>query len=379
MGKTFFPRENLQHSIAQIFLVFGVGFIARPFGGYFLGKLGDKFGGYFAVKVAVYGMSIASFLIAFLPGYTVSGYWAILLLVLLRFIQGLSAGGQFSGLMSIVTETTRKKRAFLASIAYSVSTLGFLLAVIIAYCLHHLVPTALSHYEWRLAFVISGVWGLIYHLVNKKQSMAVTINKEDNEGFTLSHILTRQYRAVIGIVLLTFFLASLYYFSFSYTYTYFTEVMHIPRNNSYYISIAMLIIGVILYPIFGMIADKYNKQIVSVIGAVAIFPLAYLFVRVTNTFLILFISIGLVVCTAAVCSGIVSITAEVFFKRWRMTGSAVTYNVGAAIAGFFPYLSQSVVTLYGRTALDYLLFGAVIIGLTGHVFVRFSKGHRYIT
>lgn len=202
MGQIFFPKENSQHSIAQMFLIFGVGFIARPFGGYFLGKLGDKFCSYFAVKVAVYGMSLASFLIAFLPGYATLGYWAILLLVLLRFIQGLSAGGQFSGLMSIATETTRKKRAFLATLAYSVSTLGFLLAVVIAYCIHHLMPNALSNDEWRLAFIISGVWGVIYHLVNKKQTKSVSISDED---FTLSDIVTRQYRAFIGIILLTFF------------------------------------------------------------------------------------------------------------------------------------------------------------------------------
>ena len=298
-------------------------------------------------------MSLASFLIAFLPGYATLGYWAILLLVLLRFIQGLSAGGQFSGLMSIATETTRKKRAFLATLAYSVSTLGFLLAVVIAYCIHHLMPNALSNDEWRLAFIISGVWGVIYHLVNKKQTKSVSISDED---FTLSDIVTRQYRAFIGIILLTFFLASLYYFSFSYTYTYFTEVIHISRNNAYYISMVMLVVGVVLYPVFGLIADKYNKQIVSIIGAIGILPLAYFFVHVTNAFLILFIVIGLVICAAAVCSGIVSVTAEVFFKRWRMTGSAVAFNIGTAIAGFFPYLSQSVVTLFGRTALTYLLF-----------------------
>ena len=114
MGATFFPGGDIKNSIVGIFLIFGVGFISRPLGGYFLGKLGDKFGRYFSVAVAIYGMTIASFLIAFIPPYDSIGNLAVIALIVLRLVQGVSAGGQFSGLITIATDSTKNRRSFLA-------------------------------------------------------------------------------------------------------------------------------------------------------------------------------------------------------------------------------------------------------------------------
>ena len=382
MGNTFFPKGDTKNSIVEIFLVFGVGFIARPLGGYFLGILGDKFGKYFSISVAIYGMSIASFLIAFIPSYNSIGYASVTLLLFFRLIQGVSAGGQFSGLMAISSEATDDKRSFLAGIAYSVSTIGFLSAICTAYIINLITPESFTNDQWRIAFFISGILGIIYHLLNKKNdtSKKITTNSLTNmKKINIINIIKEQKFAFLGICILVIFQGSMYFFSYSYMYTYLTEILHYSHSNSYIISIVMLCVGCIFYPILGYVADKTNKQVISIIGTIITIPFCFLLIESGNIYLTIIYGIALVICHTAISSGISSITAEVFFPKWRMTGSASSYNIGIAVSGFFPMLCQTSINEYGRNSLIYLVFITVILGLLGHFLIRISKGYKFIT
>ena len=376
MAKVFFPKESNNIGVACIFLLFAVGFIARPLGGVFLGKLGDKFGRRLSVRIAIYGMSISSFLISFIPSYQSFGVCSIVLLTFLRLIQGVSAGGQFSGLMTITSSSTLNKRSFLSSISYSISTLGLLLAISITYCLQQ---TTINNYYpiWRIAFLISGLLGIIYLFMN--------INRKENavrqakNKINILMLLKTQWQEILGITTLSIFFGSMYFFAYSYVYTMLTNFLDYSILLSCKINIYFLILGIISYPIFGYISDKTNKQLISIIGAIFSIP-SFLYLLNASTLLSVLLSGTLIVlCHAAITSGIISITAEVFLEQWKMTASAMSYNLGIVLAGFFPLICQTLLSNNSRNILIYPLFIIILLGLLGHYIIRKCQGYQYIT
>ncbi|MFZ9034811.1 MAG: MFS transporter [Francisellaceae bacterium] len=382
ISAVLFPQQDLSHSIAELFMIFGIGFIARPLGGAVLGKFGDRFGHYLAVNISVYGMSLCSFLIAFIPSYSTIGVFSIILLMILRLGQGFCAGGQFSGLMAIVVDVTDNRRSFVANIAYTVSTLGLLLAVVIAAMLHFLMPESSYDYLWRIAFIISGIFGVVFHFVGVDKTDIKALDKKNTvktESFTLLELIKTQYRAVIGVIILACYSGCMYFFAFSYLYTYLTVNLHFGMQSAYAISMAQLVVGCLLYPIAGIIADRLGKQRVSIFGTVMIAIITAIFLQVQALWLVLLLSVLLVICHTLIISGITSVSAEVFFPKWRMTGSAIAWSFGAGISGFFPMVSVMIYDNYGQSSLIALVIAVMITGIFGHYLIRISKGYKLLT
>jgi MFS transporter, MHS family, proline/betaine transporter len=380
-----FPaNKNILVSIAELFFVFGVGFVARPIGGVFLGKFGDKYGQYLAVNISVYGMSICSFLIAFIPNYDYIGALSILILVLLRLGQGFCAGGQFSGLLSLVVKTSDNRRSFLANMAYAVSTIGFLFAAVTSYLLVITFPESMASYLWRAAFFVSGILGLIYHFfgVDKEDLEKLhTIKSPKNkpEVFKLKTLFKVQYKALIGVTILSSYSGCMYFFAFTYFYTYLTVNLGIAENAAHYITMVQIFVACVFYPIAGLMADRYGKQRLAIGGMILTLISMVFLVSTLNPWLILVSSLFLVAAQALIMSGVACVSGEVFFDKWRMTGNAISWNIGAAIAGFFPMLSVAIYDAYGKFGLVWLVVAVIIFGLIGHGVIRICKGYHQIT
>src|SRR5580704_9188772 len=96
IGRNFFPSKNPTTSLIEAFGVFGAGFLMRPVGALLFGYLGDKRGRELALMLSVMAMAVPTFLIGVLPGYQQIGITASIMLVVLRLIQGLSVGGEYT-------------------------------------------------------------------------------------------------------------------------------------------------------------------------------------------------------------------------------------------------------------------------------------------
>ena len=101
------------------------------------------------------------------------------------------------------------------SIAYSVSTTGFLLAICMVYLIHLLTPQSFENDEWRIAFIISGVLGIIYHLLNKRHSHPEQVQSRKNASIKIQHIIREQWLEFIGVILLVIFQGSMYFFAYT--------------------------------------------------------------------------------------------------------------------------------------------------------------------
>jgi MHS family proline/betaine transporter-like MFS transporter len=163
IGSLFFPAKDPTSSLIAAFGVFAAGFLMRPLGSLVFGHVGDKLGRRLALTASVLVMAVPTFLIGVLPTYEQAGLIAPLLLVLLRMVQGLSVGGEYttSGVF-LVEQAERERRGFLGSFIPLGATFGVLLGSAVSAAVTTLLDRgAVSSWGWRLVFLLGLVVGLV--------------------------------------------------------------------------------------------------------------------------------------------------------------------------------------------------------------------------
>jgi MHS family proline/betaine transporter-like MFS transporter len=165
IGEAFFPADVSSLQLLSAFAVFAVGYLMRPIGGLLLGPIGDLVGRRALLLVSVAVMAVCSLAIALLPPTSQWGPSSAVLLVLLRLLQGLSVGGEFTGSVVALVETApRERRGLTASFASAGAVLGFVGGSVAAALIHlWLDPPAVQQWGWRVPFVLGaalGIWAL---------------------------------------------------------------------------------------------------------------------------------------------------------------------------------------------------------------------------
>jgi len=183
ISENLFP-SNGTSAIIQLYGLYAVGFIARPFGGVVFGYFGDRYGRRSSLTMAMILMAFPTFLTGCIPGYRYIGWWAPIILLLLRVLQGLSTGGENSSASIYIYETApRSKRAFWLSI-FGICSSGTLVASFSHVVLQNILDERqLSTYGWRIPFLF-GLGLFMFSLWAKKW-----LKKTD----TFSHLETSPY------------------------------------------------------------------------------------------------------------------------------------------------------------------------------------------
>ena len=157
LGKLFFPSDNPTTSILSALAVFGVAFVARPFGAVLFGHLGDKIGRRAVLVIAILLMGGATAAIGLLPTYATIGIAAPILLIICRLTQGLSAGGETSGAATFLAECAPpKRRGLWTSSIQSVGIVSFVTAALLVAGLNAWLGTdTMADWGWRIPFLLS--------------------------------------------------------------------------------------------------------------------------------------------------------------------------------------------------------------------------------
>src|SRR5450755_3426085 len=153
----FFPPGNATAALLSSFVTYAAGFLVRPFGALFFGRIGDIVGRKYTFLVTIIVMGSATFLVGLLPTYASIGWLAPVLLVTLRLLQGLAVGGEYGGAATYVAEHARPgERGYATSWIQTTATLGLALAlVIIILCRELMEPKSFSDWGWRIPFLVS--------------------------------------------------------------------------------------------------------------------------------------------------------------------------------------------------------------------------------
>ncbi|MBX9867519.1 MAG: MFS transporter [Burkholderiales bacterium] len=365
ISKAFFNTESKFIALILVFATFAVGFLARPVGSIIFGLIGDKYGKHYAVNLSIWLMAVPTALIGLLPGYQQIGVAAPILLVILRICQGLSAGGQFSGLIAIAVDSNSTQRNFLVSLVYAISVIGCFVASFVGY----ISVVGVSYFNpvsdfsqslmWRIPFLISALLFIIYLKLNPEFHKS-----EVNENaLSLRQIFKRQPKELITMGIIGASGMSVYYLLFTYLVTFMQLYLHLAKDLSFLIMNGLLLLSIILYPSFGLIADRLTNRINSAQRMVFVFAVG-IALFVASTYSLWFGIMGLIVMVVAYCaitSYTTSIFAEIFAPEYRMTACSFSFNIGVTVAGFAPLIAEVVskLSVFGLSA--FILFVTITL------------------
>ena len=207
IGRQFFPETSQFAQLLMGFSVFAVAYLMRPVGGVLLGWAGDKMGRKAMLRYSILLMGLASFAIGILPTYEMIGMAAPILLVLLRMIQGLSVGGEYTGSMTLTSELAHQKhRGFVSASATAGVGAGLLLASTSAWLVREILGTEiLESWGWRLPF-LCGIFIMLAGAWVRRHIPDYEAAHEDAgpppEEHVLIHAFQKHWRVMIVIILI---------------------------------------------------------------------------------------------------------------------------------------------------------------------------------
>lgn len=340
IGAQFFPHEDKVVELISAFGVFAAGYLMRPLGGIIFGYIGDKQGRKKALLISVLMMAIPTTLIAFLPTYAEIGWYAALLLVILRLLQGLSVGGEFTGSISfLVEQAPKRKRGFFGSWStfgvFGGMLLGSALAAIITSLLSQ---TQLHDFGWRIPFLFGALIGIIGLWLRRgmDEEKFSSDNKNTNNKTPLAEFWANYKLPAIKIMLLSWAFGVSVYLIFIFLPTYLHTFHNVKLSDALSAHTIAIIFLMLIIPLFGILNDRIGRKKVlfmSLIGFVVLsIPLFDLMFN--NTFYSILTAMLVFAVFEAMFQAVMpALMTEVFPAKVRYTGLSVSYNFSLAIFG----------------------------------------------
>ena len=271
IGDVFFPEQEGHAAMIETFTIFGLAFFMRPIGGVLLGYIGDKYGRKRALEISIFLMAFPTFAMGCLPTYDQVGMWAVVLLTLVRLLQGLSVGGQLvSSLVYTLENNPKEKWGLYGSFVMAAANFGTLLGGIVS-CLMRAVLSEdqLKSWGWRIPF-LSGILvstvGLYLRYYCDDDS--VGHGGGNHKSNPIKEAFSRQnLRSLIAASLVPMLWAGGFYMSFVWMATFMDTFIEIPGAFGIN-SVALLLSVCALFPVAGMLSDKYGRERTMYTGGV---------------------------------------------------------------------------------------------------------------
>lgn len=336
IGPLFFPSDDHLASILSAFAVFAIGYLARPLGGALFGHVGDRFGRKTSMIASILLMGLATLAIAVSPTFAQIGGLAAVLLVVLRILQGLSVGGEFTGSMVFLAEHARNdNRAAMVSISQCGSLSGFLLGSSVgAFVSFYLGDEAMSEWGWRIPFFL-GAGIAVLGLFVRRHLVEPNIQFE-RVDFPAAVFFRDHWRELIRITALAMMGAVGFYLFFVYVASYLKEHMHFSTAKALEINTISLVFVLALTVPSAMLSDRIGRK--PMLYAVAIFTLIFswpLWQLLHHEAFILVLAgqMGLAVLSAMTWSVLPTTIVEMLPSHIRCSGTSIAYNLCLGIMG----------------------------------------------
>jgi len=355
LSVVFFPPQNYASAVLQTFLVFAVGYFARPLGGTVIGMVGDRFGRRPAFLISTTLMAAGTLFIALLPDYESFGIVSVFLLVVFRIMQGLSFGGELPGAMTIVAEFSPvSNRGRRASLVVASTSLGALLASgVLSVLSMALSKEEIIAWGWRLPFLGGGILGLLLLIARKTiQETPIFESFQDRakNRKLMRDLLGGQKLSLVRGAALTAFMAAMIMTNLYFPY-YIPEFFGYENSDVYLGTTLSLVFSVLVLPIMGMLADSFREktrmlQWVCVAYSVLSVPAFSLLLVGSKLALVAFLMVQqLFIALFAAC--FFPILIRIFPPEVRYTGIALCYNLTWAAMATLPTGYTALLGLYG--------------------------------
>ncbi|WP_063568905.1 MFS transporter [Achromobacter ruhlandii] len=345
-GKLFFPSATGFYGTLAAFGTFAVGFFARPLGGALFGHIGDRIGRKKSLVITLLMMGTVTVLIGLLPTYASIGFWAPVLLVLLRIVQGVAVGGEWGGAVLMAGEHSpdKSKRTFFASFAQLGSPAGLILSMLMFKLVTGLDDAAFLSWGWRVPFLFSAVLlvvGFVIRLsvnespdfLEEKQAQA---KRAKPARAPLAQVLTGAPRLLALAVGANVLGIAGFYFTSTFMIAYTTQYVGLNRAVILDCLLVVSIMQFFITPLAAYIASRVgNLRFLATMALVSVFtPYAMFNLVDLGSLGAITLGIGVAVLFMgayyAVIAGFVS---DSFPTAIRYTGISMAYQLSGAIFG----------------------------------------------
>jgi MHS family proline/betaine transporter-like MFS transporter len=381
LGGVFFPSEDPAVSLLSSFAVFGVAFVVRPLGGIFFGTLGDRIGRQRTLAWVIILVSVATLGIGLLPGHASIGVAAPALLVVLRLLQGFSAGGEMGGASAFVAEySPPHRRGYLVAWVEMGCILGFLLGSLVVLFLNLLLtPEQLASWGWRIPFLLAAPLGIVGLYIRTRLEETPEFAALRSAGNVARNPLLEGIRdhwpAILRTAGYALFQNAALYIILTFVPSYQTETLGYTAVVASISSVACMTVICLLIPPLGALSDRLGRRPVLGGSCVLALALSYpLFVLMGQDSPVLAVAahLGLGVILAIFLGPTLAAMNEMFVTRVRYGGFSLGYNLSvSAFGGTAPFLVTWLISRTGNTTSPafYVMAAAaitVVVILTAH-------------
>lgn len=273
----FFPSGPGNETIAFLstLATFAAGFIVRPFGALFFGRLGDLIGRKYTFMVTLLLMGGATFLIGCIPAYETIGMLAPALVLLLRLLQGLALGGEYGGAATYVAEhSPDNKRGYMTSWIQITATAGLIISlIVIAITKASMTTEAFNEYGWRIPFLASILMVGVSYIIRRNMHESPLFAKVKAEGKTSTNPLKESFGnklnfkfVLLALLGVTMGQGVVWYTGQFYAMSFIEKVMNVPKEQVDSILIWGLCLGTPFFVFFGWLSDKMGRKWIMMAG-----------------------------------------------------------------------------------------------------------------
>ena len=292
----FYPEGNDPWALIAYLSTFAVGFVVRPFGALFFGRIGDLVGRKYAFLVTLLIMGGATAVIGFLPTYATIGIAAPVILLLIRVLQGLALGGEYGGAAVYVAEhVPDERRGFYTSFIQITATLGlFMSLVVILLVQNALSREAFNAWGWRVPFIISIFLVGISLYIRMRMKESPIFQQIKTAGMTSSKPLVEAFtkwenlkRVLISLFGATAGQGVVWYTGQFYALFYLQTVLKVNGRSAQYIIAIALLLAMPLFVVMGALSDRIGRKWIMMAGcllaAVSYMPIYYAMQRAAGS------------------------------------------------------------------------------------------------
>jgi MFS family permease len=372
--RLYFPHSDPFVGTLEAFGVYAVGFLARPIGAAIFGHYGDRLGRKAALIATLLLMGIATFLVAFVPGYEHIGIWGAIALTVLRFIQGVGVGGEWGGsvLLSMEWAQSNRHRGFITSWPQFGVPAGLFLSNLAVLALSALSGDQFLTWGWRVPFLFSIVLvavGLYIRLgILETPVFRRLVAERRIERTPVLEVLRRQPREIILTALCRMAEQAPFYLFTAFVFAYGTEMLHLKRDFLLMAVLAASMVSFVSIPLFGHLSDRFGRKRVYMLGAAVTGVYGFAYFRLLDTGVpgLVVLAIVLSLVPHDIMYGPqAALIAESFTGRLRYSGASLGYQLSSLIAGGpAPLIASSLLRHYrSATPIALFILGCAIISL----------------
>ncbi|WP_037357261.1 MFS transporter [Amycolatopsis orientalis] len=380
-GKVFFPELGTVTALLASFSTYAVGFLARPLGGVISGHFGDLYGRKKLLVAMLLTAGLATTLIGVIPTYASIGFWAPLLLVLLRFVQGVSYGGEYSGAVLMVNESAPRRRSgFYTGFVPASSSIGVVLANFVILLCALMPAEQFRTWGWRMPFLASIVLVVVGLVIRARmaESGAFSTMKaaasDKAKRRPVVEAIKENPKEIVLVLGVCLGFGAVNYVLVAWVLSY----LKVSGLASAQVGLIGLVVGQCCYAVSTLVSsavsDRVGRRTVMLAGAsvfvVLAFPLFWLIGTGNPVLIWLAMALGLV-AAGMVYGPMSSLMCELFATKHRYSGSSAGVQVGLTLGGgLSPLVATSLFGLTGTTwSISLLLAVAGAVCLVSVYFV----------